>query len=283
MNSTQVAGDFSLNGGAFPVSNQNMGQIVFRDQATGIESVLAQTKDGSYDHRIVRGVYDIVYQHLIGLQVPQNKNALLGAAVIKTPANIDIDVPARLFQTAVLHNGVLFPAAQQQAANMLLRNGDSGDLAFIGKTSLQNLSALVVHGTYDVYYSHLSGTEIPQNKMARTMQGLVIAAPGPAIQGGGGPQLNVNSVVMTGQFLLNDAPMPASEYDDGLIKLRRAEDQVLLGNTHDQNYEARVVDQDDVIDFIVHYESETRSAVDLSLPFNGDAEVMCVRLEPIIF
>jgi hypothetical protein len=86
-------------------------------------------------------------------------------------------------------------------------------------------------------------------------------------------------VSITGQMLLNDGPMPASEYDDGLLNLRREDDLVLLGNTHDQSYQVRVVNQDDWADFQVHYGVETRGE---NIPWNGDAQVMCILLDPII-
>jgi hypothetical protein len=282
MSSHQVSGSFTLNGGAFPGTIQNTGQIVFRDQITGTENVLALTADGGYDHRVVKGIYDIVYQHLQGAQVPQNKNALLSEGlIVKSAVVVDVNVPSRLFAAPVYHNGVLFPASQQQSANMLVRNLDSGDLAFIGKTSLQNLSALLIPGTYDVYYSHLSGDEIPRNTMARILEGLVVEAPGPVLQGGGGGiQLDVTSVQITGQMLLNDAPMPASEYDDGELSLRREEDSVLLANTHDQSYQVRVVNQADWAEFRVHYGVETPGE---KIPLNGDTVVMCIVLDPIIF
>jgi len=281
MSSFDVSGSFTLNGGAFPVTEQNTGQIVLRDQVTGTENVLALTKDGAYDHKVVRSAYDIVYQHLQGQQVPQNKNAHLSSVVVKSAATLDVNVTSRLFSAPVYHNGELFPVSQQQVANMLLRNPDNEDLAFLGKTSLQNLSALVVPGTYDVYYSHLNGDEIPRNTMARIIQGLIIDPPGPVLQGGGGGvQLHVNSVSITGQMLLNDGPMPVSEFDDGLLSLRRETDTVLLGNTHDQSYQVRVVDQDDWAEFLIHYGVETFGA---TIPRNGDAQLMCILLDPIPF
>ena len=148
----------------------------------------------------------------------KTKNALLSEdVVVKNAATIDVNVPSRLFAASVYHNGVLFTSSAQQQGNILLRNPDSGDLVFFGKTSLQNLSARVVPGAYDVYYSHLNGEEVPQNRMARFHEDLVVTAPSLSQKGGGGAQLHVNSIQITGQMLMNDSPMPVNEYDDGLL------------------------------------------------------------------
>lgn len=281
MSSFAVSGDFSLNGNAFPGTFQHTGRIVFRDQVTGTENELAQTQDGAYSHQVVRGAYDVVYQHLQGEQVPQNKNAHLSSLVVKSDQTVDVDVGGRFFAAPIYHNGALFPADQQQIASIILREPAGVDRALLGRTSQQNLSAMVVPGTYDVYYSHLNGDEIPQNTMARFMSGLIIDPPGPVLTGGGGGGivLEVNSVSITGQMLLNDAPMPALEYDDGLIHLRRQEDSVLVANTHDQTYQVRVVNQEDWAEFLVHYGVESRGD---TVPWNGDAQVMCILLDPIV-
>ena len=63
-----------------------------------------------YEHWVVRSAYDIVYKHVEGDQVPENKEAVLGSVVIKNPAVVDVDVEARLFGAPVYHNGVLFPS-----------------------------------------------------------------------------------------------------------------------------------------------------------------------------
>ncbi len=265
----------------FRFSVQHTGQIVLRDVTTGTENVLALTMDSGYDHHIIKGAYDIVYQHRQGENVPQNKNALIAEGqIIKGAVTIDVNVPSRLYGASVFHNGLLFPASAQQMGNILLRNPDSGDLLFFGKTSLQNLSALVVPGTYDVYYSHLNGVEVPQNQMARFQEDLVVAAPGPYIQMGEGPEFHVNSVQITGQMLMNDSPMPASEFDDGLLSIVWEEDSVLLGNTNYQTYQVRVLNDPDWNDFWIHYEVQSPGD---TIPINEDARFKCMRLEPLLF
>jgi hypothetical protein len=276
--SVLVTGSFSLKGGPFPATDEDVGRLILRDTAAGADNELALTKVGGYSRRVILGTYDIVYQHLQGDLVPKNQDAVLGEVAVKSAGTIDINVAAGYFAAPVNHNGVLFPASPLQMGNILLRNPASEDYLVLGKTSLQNLSAKVIPGTYDVYYSHLNGDQVPQNSMARIMQGLIIDPPGPTIQGGG-LSINVDSVVMTGQMLLNNALMPASEYDYGLVRLLRESDTVLLGHTHDQTYGLRVVKHPDWAGFNIHYGVETLGDF---LPANGDARVMCILLDPLI-
>jgi hypothetical protein len=90
--------------------------------------------------------------------------------------------------------------------------------------------------------------------------------------------LHVNSIVATGLMLMNGSPMPVSEYDDGNLSFKWEEDTVLLGNTHDQNYEVRLLNNPDWNDFLIQFSAETIGA---TIPANGDARFRCIRLEPL--
>jgi len=275
-----VSGNFTHNGGAFPAAVQNTGQMILRDQVTLAENVLGLTMEGTYDQKVVKGTYDFVYQHLQGDQIPENKNATLTADIAVMNADVfNINVVSVLFAAPVYHNGVLFPASQLQQGNILFRNLVSEDVVFFGKTSQQNLSALIIPGTYDVYYSHLSGDQVPQNQMARIWQGLVVNPPGPMLDEDE-PELHVNSILASGQMLLNDSPMPASQYDDGFLSLVRDEDSVLLANTHDQTYSVRLLNNPDWNEFLIQFSVQT---IGETIPTNADSRFRCVRLEPLPF
>jgi hypothetical protein len=166
-----------------------------------------------------------------------------------------------------------------RVANIWLRNAVNADRVLIGRVAQQNVSALMIPGTYDVYYEYLAGDSIPVNSMARIMQGLVVAPPGPVLQGIG-LQFDVNSTLINGSMFLNDVAPPALQYDDGLIELRRLEDQVLLGNTHDQNYQVRVINDPEWSLFDLHYGVES---VGDTVPWNGDSKLGCIVLDPIVF
>jgi len=277
-----ISGNFMLNGGAFPNSNQQTGRIILRDPSTSLNSPLALTYESSYDKHIIEADYKIIYQHVLGQDVPQNKEADLGLVIIKNDITLDIDVEAALFSAPVYHNGVLFPAAQDPSANIFVRDTDTPDFALVGSTSEQTVSALLVADTYDVYYSHVAGDTIPKNVLALIHENLVVEVnPQPVVVGeGGGFQLNVNSVQINGQMFFNDVSPPALEQDDGIVTLIRGFDSVQIGNTHDQSYSVRLIDQPDPTLYFVHYAVESRGTI---APINGSAYVMCVVLDPIEF
>ena len=280
MVSHNLSGDFTLNGGAFPASDQQTGRIVLRDQATGIITILGPTHVGSYDRRIVAGNYDILYRHLQGQQVPQNTDALLGQTLVDGDATLDIGMTAATFSAPVYHNGAPFPAQPMQSANILVRDQDSPDWALVGNTSEQTVTALLATDTYDIYYVHVAGDDVPRNVFAVIHEDLVVSSPPVFAPQGGGFQLDVDSVVITGQMLLNDVIMPASEYDDGVLSFIRGFNSVELGNTHDQTYQVRLIDEPEPTLYLVHYAVETPGA---SVPLNGSGYVTCVILDPVPF
>ena len=263
-------------GGAFSGSVYQNGLISIRDQIAGTDSGLAQTRDGGFQQRIVKGVYDTVYRRLEGEQVPQNTNATIQHdIVVNSAADKDVNVSTGFVNTSVYHNGQLFPASQYQQGNILFRDIPTGDQVLLGKTSLQNLSARMVLGTYDVYYSHIDGDQVPQNQMGLIHENWVVSAPPTLKTQILATQLEAKSIIVAGEFLINGGPMPVTEYDDGLIYFRSAEDSVLLGNTHDQNFQSRVL----LNPYWVHYGVETGGE---QVPVNADARVVCAWLDPPI-
>lgn len=274
--SWSVSGDFSLNGGAFPVAEQQTGHVILVDKVADENTVLGKTKDGSYSRRIVQGSYELVYQHLDGNEVPQNKYHQLASGVGVSKARvIDVDVASRLFTASAFHNDALFPASNLQHGTILLRDPDSDDFVILGKTSEQHFSELVIPGTYDVYYSHLAGADVPVNFMARVQQGLLIEAPGPVLLGGGSTELHVYSQLLNGNFYRNDATPPNSGFDDGDVNLRREQDLVFLGNTEDGSYQARVVLHPDWYFFRAHYGV---TSIGPQMPHNPDVQLDCVKV-----
>ena len=277
--SHSLTGNITQNGGAFPNSVLHTGQIVLRDEVAGRDSVLAQTKDGAYEQVVVQGTYQIVYQYLQGENVPQNQNATINPGVLFNGGDtFDIDVPVATFSASVYQNNFLFPADPGQQGNILLRNLASDDVALLGKTSKQQLSARMIPGTYDAYYSHLAGDNVPQNQMGLFQENVVVPEIGLALDGtggGGGFSLDVTSTIIAGTFNVGGNPVPVSEYDDGLISLHWDEDFVLLGNTHDETFLRRVL----VAPYQIHYQRQTVGDL---MPVNGNARISCARLAPPI-
>ncbi len=80
-------------------------------------------------------------------------------------------------------------------------------------------------------------------------------------------------------MFLNDAPMPVSEYDDGILRFQFEEDLVPLGNTHDQTYQVQLLTQAEETIYWVYYQVETGGE---TLPINQDARVMCINMVPLV-
>lgn len=277
--SVALSGAFTLNGGPFPVSMNQSAAIVLRDKVADVDNVLGQTLNSSYDKNIVAGTYNLVYRHQVGTQVPQNKDALLESGVtVEQAGTLDVDVVSRLFTAGLSHNGAAFPAAPDSALIWLV-NRSTGDEAIVGSTTSENLEALMVVGTYDAYYSYVQGDDIPQNERALVAEDIVIEPLGPILKGGG-LQIDVPSVVTQGQFLVNDSPPPAIEFDDGTVSLRLAEDEVQLGNTHDGTWQTRMVDYPGEPRYSARYSVETLGPV---MPINTDARIGCAVLDPAKF
>jgi hypothetical protein len=270
-----LSGDIALNGSPFPNTVQHTGRIYLRDQVTGDYNELGLTHETpSYDHQVVEAAYDVIYEHAQGENVPQNEHADVGEILLNKDSVEDIDVPATTFSVPLFHNGMLFTADQGQQANIWLRDVDSDDFALLGRTSQQTVSAFVVPDLYDVYYTHLNGDEIPQNSNAVIYENLLIEIPPVR---GGGLEIHVESIPITGQMLLNDAPFPAQEFNDGELRLVRADDSIPLGNTHDQNYSLRIIDLGEPTYYEVFYGVETLGD---SVPRNQNARAMCMVLDP---
>jgi len=86
---------------------------------------------------------------------------------------------------------------------------------------------------------------------------------------------------------MNDAPPPAIEFDDGTISLKWDEDVVELGNTRDGAYSSvPVVVYRNPSYFWSHYAVDTVDKIppaDGDIPWNEDARLSCVNLDPIEF
>jgi hypothetical protein len=281
MDSHILSGNLTLNSFAFPASNQETGRILAIDADSGDSTVLRQTYFGAYNRRMVDASYDLYYQHELGTAVPQNQLASLGDVIVENNVALDINVEAGTFIAFANHNGVPFPANMFESGYILLQDQNSPDWASAGSTFEQPVVALIVAGNYDVYYRHELGDEVPQNLRALIHENVVIEPPPPVgPEGGGGLTLEVDSVLINGQILRNDVFPPALETDDGILILYRGFDSLELGNTHDQAYSARIIDHPEPTLYFVNYSVETPGD---TMPWNVNAYVMCLLLDPVPF
>lgn len=159
-----------------------------------------------------------------------------------------------------------------------MRDRSSVDWAIAGPTHSQPIQALLVAGSYDGYYSHVIGDQVPGNKLALIHENIVIEAPPPPTPHGGGLQLEMDSLAINGQMFLNDVAPPASQFDDGILTMINGFDSIEVGNTHDQTYQVRLIDQPEPTLYRVSYSVESSGD---TMPVNENAYVMSLILDPI--
>ncbi len=124
-----------------------------------------------------------------------------------------IDVPAVHISGDLTLNGEDFPFSQYDDAIFSLRDRVTGDIFALGNSHDQQYSVNVVAGHYDVMYSVQSpGDNVPRNIGAAIMENVALLSD---------QTLNINVVayMISGDFLHNGVPFPATEFDDGVVFL----------------------------------------------------------------
>jgi hypothetical protein len=114
---------------------------------------------------------------------------------------------------------------------------------------------------YTIVYDHESGTTMPRNRAA--VVGEVDARLTDS------HDVDIVSIEVSGALTINDAPPPASEFDDGIVWLRDqgTGGETPLGNTHDGSYTLRLV----AGTYDLYYGQETAGG---SVPENKGARLL---------
>ncbi len=156
--------------------------------------------------------------------------------VVLNPSHWHINVPSARIQGEFLLDGQPFPSSFLQGANFFLRHAATGDEVYLGLSNNQSYDRRVVPGHYDVIYEHKIGDEVPLNTEAILVAGLDIS--GDMVF-----DIDVPSVGVGGDFLLNGVPFPVSNLETGRIQARDRQNGALsiLGETSDQTYVARLI------------------------------------------
>jgi hypothetical protein len=167
VSSVEITPHFTLNGKPFPTSVYNSGEFYLEDISGGERIPLGNSQQANEPIVILPGIYNVIYCHQNGDLVPQNKYAIVKAAVtIDADQVLEVDVPAVTLRSTYSLNGEPFPKSQYDTAFFSLRNPDSGDTIELGYSHDQQHSHVVIPGVYDVVYAHTRGNTIPQNKDA---------------------------------------------------------------------------------------------------------------------
>lgn len=224
---SQVDGDFLLDGGAFPFSIYQSGDLLFYDQATQSMVELGNTYDNSYDIMLVNSTYNSIYQFSNGGDVPANTMGVVETDVlIDADASVNIDVPLASVRPQFLLNGGGFPVSIYDRGTFYLQPVDSEELIFLGESHIDNDFVNVIPGTYHVMYSQEQGETVPANTHARVMSDVVIAGATPLV-------VDVITSDVRTLFQHNGAAFPQSQYVRARFFLVNGEDEVFLGNSYD--------------------------------------------------
>ncbi|MFO0632459.1 MAG: hypothetical protein U0168_06380 [Nannocystaceae bacterium] len=133
--------------------------------ASGGEVVLGVTSAGSYQRRVVAGVYDLYYaQDTSSLDAPRNANARLGELMAVSGAPADIDIARVRVSGEITLGGAPPPDSEYQDGHLFLREIETGDSVLLANTRAGYFAAPVVPGQYEIVYAadHAAGP-LPAN------------------------------------------------------------------------------------------------------------------------
>lgn len=234
------SGQYLLQGGSPPKSEYDDAILWLENASTGDRVLLGNTHDESFAVRVTPGIYDIVYElETPGNLMPRNGRVRLRKIALFDSQSQDIDIPVTRVAGAILLNGEVPPVSEYDDARILLRDYETGGEVLVGNTHDGSYDIPLVPGDYDIIYRiDTPGPIAPRNDGA--VLGTVALA-GDAIS----YPIDIPSVPLSGEFMLDGAPPPASEYDDANVGLDSpSAGTVLLGNTHDLGYELNVIPGD---------------------------------------
>lgn len=165
---------------------------------------------------------------------------------VEPPAAVDLAMSEVVLDVTI--DGAVPPVNALEFGDIHLRNRGTGDIVELGDTRDQQLSASVLAGQYDVFYSLRAGSSVvPANLGARVA----------TFDASTDTQLAVDlpTVVIGGAFSFDGAPAPVQATEHGRVWLRNpgTGDTVLLGITSVGQYSAVVPPGE----YELHYEALT--------------------------
>lgn len=233
----QLQGSVRVDGQAAG-SGLDYGRLELRDVTTGDRFRLGDSHDEAYDLTVLPGSYEVIYsaQEFGGL-TPVNRNAVVETIDIVAGNNdISLDLKTALVSGEFLVDAAA-PPTEDFDDGVVTLEASSGDPIVLGNTANGNYDRRVLVGTYEVYYAQETASQtMPVNTHAR------IGAP-VKISGDQDLDVDIDVIEVVGTMTIDGVAAPDSAYDDGRLFLRDPEtgDSVLLGNTREGNYAARLV------------------------------------------
>jgi hypothetical protein len=264
-----LQGSFTLDQQTPPESIYDDGIVRLVDEQTGATIELANINEGGYAVNVVPGFYDIFFAaETVGELVPQNVAAYLGGVEVAADMSYDVDVPTATLQGSLTIGGQAPPESAYQNGRIYLRNLETGDAVLLGDTRDGGYQAVVTPGEYGVFFSAESASAVvPENS-----NGIIAIA---TIGGDQTLDIDVPVVSLAGSFMLDGTDPPTEPANSARVHLRTqaAGDSVALGETHELDYDARVIPG--VYDVVYDVQSNQTGEV----PANPEAVLSCVIVE----
>lgn len=229
---------YALNGDPFPSSIYDRATFYLGNLASDDIVMLGHSYDHYNSTIVIPGVYDVIYTHELGTQIPLNPNTVIISEVsIYSSQALAIDVSAVSVTGEFSLNGESFPASIYESAEFYLQDSETNGLILLGKSSSTATPVLVIEGTYDVVYRHFNGNDVPQNKQATIQRDVVVNEDGQILA------VDVSAVNITGQFSLDGDAFSSSIYEsaDFFLRPTDGEEMILLGSSHLQGTPVSIV------------------------------------------
>ncbi len=234
----------TLNGAAFPASIYEDGEIHLRNFETGDAVSFGLTSAGSGSRMIIPGTYDATYSRDSGGTIgPANSKGIVAEGLPVVPPSMgqlsltSIDVQTVSVTLDATLDGGNFPASIYETGDVVLTTPE-GDEVTLGSTHDANPPTLqVITDRYDVYYrSQAGGTVAPGNTNARIAQNVQIDA-------SRNFTIDVETALLTFEFVLDGVPFPVSIYERGNFSLAGGNpgEVIPLGSTHNGPLIRRVI------------------------------------------
>jgi len=241
LQSAEVRMAVTFNGEPAPSSQYERGNIWLRDRSSGDQTFVGDTSDGTIETVVLPGVYDVIYDRVVGGNiVPRNKAALVVRQLhVDADIDMELDVPVVLLQGSITLGGDAPPDSQYETGELVLVDASSGDEVKLGETRNGEFATRVLPGTYEIHFRRLLGGEtVPRNGDAH-IDDIVVSAGQEQMQ----LDVDVPFVDIDGDLLLNGASAPDSDYETGIIRLADVQtgDTFVIGETRDTTFASRVI------------------------------------------
>ncbi len=248
------------------------GRLWLVNTTTGDRVRLGDTRDATYAVTVIPGEYDVHYEYREHTDTaPLNRNGYVTSISVSADQDNLADI---VIETVAVSGAVLFDgsvvADPYDAGDLELLDVRTGDRFPLSDTEDGAYSTVVLAGTYDVIYTSRERGDATPGNVDAVVGELTLANEGIDAT----VDIDMDTVVLVGDFRLGNGAPPTDEFDDGIVSLQgKSGGTVSVGNTHDGSFSRRVL----AGSYEVFYSQETAS---VSMPVNTHAQVGSLELPP---